>query len=276
MPVKKYSLTGFDISTYCKITNLLEKDHMSYTISFGDKTYYCIIMSITRENPTHVYIDRVESNETCAKEGKTKDLLKIALWTIKIKFPFITKLTFKDDSHVECTKGIKTHKLNLSYDYILKYNKTWYETHFKAQLPEDLKKKYTESMLILDKPLQHFELMKNRLHEIEKYKYEYENAKSPRDFIQKLRDKYTNNYCHEVSRWLSRYMEGLKVNIFSTEWYINMSDIPEPPNYTIRETDENLRGGYIKIRKTIKRTKKFTFGPYEGGYSLGGYRTFEE
>ena len=130
-------------------------------------------------------------------------------------------------------------------------------------------------MLILDQPVQNYELMKNRLNEIEKYKHEYETAKSPRDFIQKLRDKYKNNYCHEVSRWLSRYMEGLKINIFAPEWYINVLDIQEPPNYSIKETDVNLRGGYKKIRKTIKRTQKFTFGPYEGGYTLGGYNTFE-
>jgi hypothetical protein len=275
MPFDTYKLTGFDVSTYCKITRILDDDTTSLTISFGGIICYCIIISITPDKPTEAYIDRIESNETYATEGVTKQFLKIALWTIKTLFPHITTLKLHDDLHIDCTKGIKTHKLNLAYYYILKYNKTWYEEHFKAQLPDSLMRDYKDSLLILDKPVQKYELMKDRINEIEKYRYEYENAKSPRDFMNAIREKYKHAYCFEVSKWLTQYARSLKINIFHQQWHIDVSDITEPPSYTITKTDDVLRGGFTKLDKTRKKTKRFTFGSYECGNSIGVYDTFE-
>ena len=275
MSISKFIITAYDISTYCKITRVEENAKTSYTISFGGTNYYCIVVSISSDTPTEAYIDRIESNEKCFNEGKTKYFVKLALWTIKIKFPLINKFTLNDDSHIDCTKGIKTHKLNLAYEYILKYNKTWYEENFKAQLPENLTKTYKDGLLILDKPLQTYEIMKDRLYELQKYACDYENARSPRDFMTKLREKYKENYCFEVSKWLTKYMISLKINIFQQQWYIDKSHIAEPPNYTIKQTVETLRGGYKRLNKTIKNSKRFTFGPYNEGHSLGTYETFE-
>ena len=63
-------------------------------------------------------------------------------------------------------------------------------------------------------------------------------------------------------------MEAIKVNIFASEWYIEVDDIPEPPKYSIHETNEKLRGA-------MKQAKRFTFGPFEGGYCIGSYDTID-
>ena len=176
-----------------------------YTISFGGKNNFCFIASINPKKPFEVYIVNIEYNESCLKDNKLDErggivkLVRIALWTIKSMFPTIKHFTLNDSSHIDCIKGIKTHKLNLAYDYILKYNETWYEKQFNAKLPGSLTKdscminslmcEYKSSLLVLDEPVEPFEIIKDKVNIAERYKSDYKNAKSPRDFIQKLRDK---------------------------------------------------------------------------------------
>lgn len=275
MSIHKYILTGFDVSTYCKSTRIIQDNKTSWTISFGATNYYCIVMSISPDTPTEAHIDRLESNEKCIDEGKTICFVKIALWTIKSKFPHITRCTLNDDSHIDCTKGIKTHKLNVAYDYILKYNTTWYEKQFKAQLPTDIMKLYKDRLLLLDKPLQAYEIMKDIVYEIQKYRQEYKNAKSPREFMNTLREKYKSDYCCEVSTWLTSYMTSLRINIFQQQWYIHISDINEPTNYTIQETEDAICEDYTSVNKTENIYNASVFGHYQEGHSLGTYDAFE-
>ena len=287
MPINTYIVKGFDVSLYCKITNERNEKGMMYTISFGGKNNFCFVSSINPKKPFEVYIVNIEYNEACLKDAKLEErggivkLVRIALWTIKNMFPEILRFTFTDSSHIDCIKGIKTHKLNLAYDYILKYNQTWYEKQFNAKLPgsitddscmlNSLMYIYKVSLLVLDEPVEPFSIIKDKINIAEKYKHEYETSKSPRDFINKLRDKYKSEYCVEVSNWLSRYMKALEIKIFQESWYIDTASVKEPPHYSKDITKNLIRGGF-----TRKNSIKNKFISFEGEESnIGYYNTYE-
>jgi hypothetical protein len=255
--MEKYIVQGFGKSYYCKMTK--------YNFAFGGKDAYCVFIAI--KSPTEVYLDRVETNEACVKNGKldhrgaTAQMVSVALWTLKELLPGLTNIPLIDDSSIECQKGSKLYKLSLSYDYILKYNETWYERNFHARLLEPFHTQYKESLLILDQPVEPIEYFLENIPSMEKYKDMYEG--SPRKFIQNLRN---DAFCFNVGPWLNRYMELLKISYYKNEWQIFTATLDKPENYARDPTTESLRG--------TRRRKKtnFRIAPNRDlGHSLGYY-----
>jgi hypothetical protein len=247
---------------------------LNYYISIGGKSTYCFTAIIKAKAPTHVYIDRVEYNEACVENGTlqerggTSKLVLLSLWTITQLFPEITQFDLIDDSNIYCKKDSKRFKLSLAYDYILKYNQTWYEKSFGAVLPtyeiiEDGKKtsiydKYKTLLDVLNEPLQPYEIVKPRVNAIESEEKEYREALSPRDFINRLRVKYGEIYCFKVGGWLNGYMKFLGIKLYNEEWRIYKRDIKEPTGFMIERIVENhIRGG--KRKYLNKTTKKKSF-----------------
>lgn len=277
--VKKFVVSAFGKQYYCKTTETMDKEGPAYTFSLGGRSYYCITIAIRSNAPAIGYIDRMEYNKACVKNGSlehkqgTAQLGITALWTFHKLFPEVTRFTLMDDSHIYCEDDSKLFKLNLAYDYIVKYNKTWYEDKFKAYLPPSLMKMYKESCKILDEPIDAFGFMVERESRIRAYKTIYNESKTPREFINKLRAKLGTQYCFDVGKWLSSYIEILRVNIFKNEWIIDIEDLHRPDKYSIAETQDELRGGGKKQTRKNRKPRNFSIvtGGDEDDVSMMGY-----
>lgn len=273
--ISGYIITGYELKLYCKLlkTNIGKPDYKC-VISFGTgMKKFCLTALYDESKPTEIYIDRVDNNELCLVDVKLSDyqrgtvkLIKIALFTMSSFFPNVTKFKLYDDSQLYCESNSKLYKLSLSYDYILKYNLTWYQQHFHAQLPNNsfnnspsIMAIYLNSLKVLDEPILDYSLMLNRFNIIENYKKEYEMSNTPREFINNLRIKFGKRYCHEVGKWLNQYMIKLQIKLLSEFWYIPSSNIDSVPNYTIQKLPNNnvkkiLNGGKSTTKKRNKNS----------------------
>jgi hypothetical protein len=258
MEEKKYIVSAYDKKFYCKVSTIPQYNKPPvHTLSFGGRDTYCIIIAIHNDSG---YIDRIEYDDKCVKDGTLEEtggsikLVKACLWTIRVLFPSSTKLTLKDDSHIYCKKGSKQYKLSLSYDYILKYNQTWYEKQFGAVLPQNYTIDYKQSLKVLDLELAPFEWMSIRGEFLLPYKEIYVSSSTPREFIQNLRNVYGVQYCFEVGGWLSKYIELLGITIFKEMWIIPSEHILEVPNYSINATSDSIRGGK---RSMTRKSRNF-------------------
>jgi hypothetical protein len=271
MAPQKLIISGFNgLRIYCKISSspVYGREEKNYTISFGGKSEFCFIAAIKVDKPHICYIDRVEYNAACVVDGSLKErggtaeLVKLALWTIVSKFPDVTTFTFKDDSYVHCEKGSKINKLSLAHDFIVKYNQTWYQRNFNAELPPEMASKFLESLSALDRPIDSFDFMSSRLEALRPYQTIYENSDTPRSFINSLRGP---QYCFEVGKWIEQYISLLDITTFKDSWFIRRENIAEPPNYSITETNNNIRGG-----GSTRKNRKHNFSLVTHN-SFGGY-----
>ena len=294
---KVYKVKGYKMDIYCKVTTFTNYvgDNM-YTISFGGKnefgfseaktlqgisdpdTEFCLVSYIHSHKPTNCYIDRVERNSACVidgtleEKGGTEILVELALWTIHTLFPYISIFSFKDNSHIYCQQGSKEYKLSLSYDYILKYNQTWYQNKFGAKLPDisfhkgqkSYDELFTESLKILDYPLIPFKDVGITNKTFVENENIYNTSLSPRDFINNLRVKYGKKYCFKVGEWLTQYMIQIGILLYDDSWFIDIESISEPYNFNIQETTNIIKGGNKtqKRRKTIVKNKNFRLYSY--------------
>lgn len=276
--IKKFIISAFGKHFYGKLTNTLSKNGNLYTFSLGGKSKYCITIALKPEFPEDGYIDNMEYNRACVKDGSlehkqgTAHLGLTAIWAFHTLFPQVKRFTLMDDSHIYCEDDSKQFKLNLAYDYILKYNKTWYEDKFNAQLPEPLMKMYKDSCKVLDEPLDPFEFSIQRNENLKPYEKEYNESLSPRDFLNNLRTKMGHQYCFVVGKWLTSYFNTLRINTYKQNWFINVEDIHVPEKYSITETRDEIRGGGKQTRKNKKhRNFSIVAGGDEEGSMMGYY-----
>ncbi len=291
-----YKIRGFGLEMNCKMTEYGKntENYMS-TMSFGTGAKkYCIIASYSLNKPSEIYIDRVERKEACVlgrslnsfEEGTIK-LFKIALWTMKQLYPGVIKFTLKGDSQIYCDGEGTKDTMYLSYDYILKYNETWYQKKFNAELPGFISKSATnelpgfisksatnnithvisqkdsimslvyESFKILDEKITPLPLLSDLLPVLLNYKDEYNTSNTPREFINKLRQKLGKKYCNIVGKWLNGYMSYLKIDIQMDKWYILDKYIIKPDKYSFElYSDKNLYLGGSKLYKSLKRNTR--------------------
>jgi hypothetical protein len=281
--ISGYILTGYNLKLYVKLTesNVGKSDYMC-VLSFGTgMKKFCLTALYKNINPTEIYIDRVQNNDLCVIDGKLRDyekgtvkLVKIALYTIKQLFPDVTKLSLHDDSQIYCDETNNLFKLSLSYDYILKYNESWYQKNFSAELPgfkskqntniiyEDgsLMANYVKSLSNLDEPIMPYPLIINIFPQFSEYKDEYESAKTPREFINRLRKTLKDDFCFKVGKWLNQYMLTLHIKLSAEHWYILSKNIELVPNFTMTKLkDENAKRILDGGGKTRKNNKKMGF-----------------
>jgi hypothetical protein len=268
--LQKYIVSGFNgLRIYCKETStpVYNSEEKNHTISFGGKSNFCFTAIILATNPASCYIDRVEYNAACAvdgslrEKGNTVQLVQLALWTIVSKFPNVERFTLFDDSYLDCTEGSKLDKLSLSHDYVLKYNQTWYQRNFSAELDTSHATEFTTSLKVLDQPLEPFDNVVLHRDSLKPFRGEYNHANTPREFMNALRGP---DYCFKVGKWIEQYMKYLGVSMFKEGWFIRREAVGTPPNYSIEETHNTLRGGFT--RKTKRRN--FSLRPHN---SAGGY-----
>jgi len=283
-----YTVSGFDLRLYCKVTEMgIDTPDYKCILSFGTgMKRFCLTAMYDKQKPTELYIDRVENNDLCVVDGKlsnydkgTVKLVKTALCVINELFPEVTTLTLHDASQIYCEEESKLFKLGMSYDYIIKYNETWYQKNFHAILPGFISKHYdanrevqitaepdtimdiySKSLHVLDAPRMDYSLLSNRFTQFDEYKEEYESSTTPRDFINKLRRTLGDKYCFVVGKWLNQYMALLQIKLSPEHWYILSSTIEPVPHFKMDKMNKTntmrlLEGG----NKTRRRTKRGRF-----------------
>jgi hypothetical protein len=278
-----YKISGYNISLYCKITEYgINTENYMCTMSFGTGNKQFCLTSIYKSKKLYeIYIDRVDKNNLCVIDGKLSDfeeglvkLVKVSLWFIKKIYPHVKKFTLFDYSQIYCNPDNKHDKLSLAYDYILKYNQTWYEKKFKAELPglittnknttiesNSLMAKYKESLKELDAPLMSYDIIADKLTVLQKYKSEYTNAETPRQFIENIRNSYKDNYCYEVGKWLNSYMVFLQIKLFPEEWYILTSNVNPVPNFKVNKiTNASIINKFLGGRRNTRKKYPFKLG----------------
>lgn len=255
------------------------------TASLGGPNQKCVVIAID-SSKQDAYIDRVDYDSHCAMNGTLKrqngtiDLVDTALWIVRTRFPHITKITLKDDSHINCEEDSKRYKLSLAYDYILKYGETWYQNKFHATLPEELLQMYQSSIECITEPLENIDyLMSREADYLEPYRSIYMDSTSPRDFFNHLRNMYGDQYCHQVCSWIGKYMNLLHVKLFYDSWFIPIDKVHEPPNYTIEKIKKptTVRGGTRRRRhrrRSMRRRKEDEYEDFFSGSIVGVYGDF--
>lgn len=143
--IRGLQVTGFGMSTYCKITQMEFTDGTKnkYTFSFGGgPKKYCVIIAIHGGDYTDAHIDRVERIDGCTQrvplssfeEGTVKFTI-LALHTVVQSCPWIRTFSLQDDSQLYCSGTGSGPALSMAYESLLKYNMTWYQRRFHAYLP---------------------------------------------------------------------------------------------------------------------------------------------
>lgn len=262
----KYIIYVKDTKYYCKVVEMILDSIPSYTISVGGKNTYCFIASMSKDKNYQPYIDRIEYENNCMNEGDEKgdivSLVNAALWTMKILFQNIKIFNLMDDSYIYCQKESRMYKMSLAYDYIIKYNQTWYENKFNAYLPDPYNNLYKNTLNNLDNTLQEFHLIRQHIPELEKYETEYKTSNSPREFIEKLRLILHNQYCFNVGLWLSRYMEYIGIDYFKKYWKIDADSLIKPNGFQLFITNIPMKGGFKRRTRTRRVKSKMNVGYY--------------
>lgn len=232
-------------------------------------------------HPDEIYIDRVDNSLDCIHGGQLANLdrgavrfTKLALYAIHILLPSVTEIRFQDDSKIKC--GNPSFSLSLPFDYITKYNNTWYEYHFDAKpdskhYSQHAIDNYHASLSVLDEALLPFEEIIMRVPGIRPYEEIYRASSSPRDFIGKLRSHLGKTYCEKAAILLSVYMQALGV-FHLPFWQIDVADISPIEDVSITELPQanamrKLHGGWHspqngyrqKTRRQARRFKKTTY-----------------
>lgn len=278
-----YQVNGYGFKLYCKITEYaINTDDYKCTMSFGTGfRKFCFVASYSCKNPYDIYIDHVERKDNCIinnslskfEEGTVK-LVKLALWTITKLYPHVKKYTLKDDSQIPCDGENSKDTMYLGFDYILKYNETWYQNKFNAELDGFISKHRNNksqltnitsqkgslmesvynSFKVLDEKIVPIELVSDLISNILEHREEYSTSRTPREFINKLRIKYGKQYCNIVGKWLNKYMLYLNISVKMDDWFILKKNIIEPSNFSIKRlsyTDikQKLNGGRMDTKK---------------------------
>jgi hypothetical protein len=253
---------------YCKeSTYTITDGTKSVTVSFGGKSVYCVVAAWKSTSPTTIYLDRVEFDKGCIKQGSlehkqgTQDMVSTGLWTIHTLLPTVNTITFTDDSHILCEEGSKLYKLSLALEYSLKYNQTWYQMKFNATLPTDILENFQSSLLNLDKPLDEFSFMLERAPYLKPYEQLYSQSNSPRDFFSRLREQYGTQYCFQVRMWIRDYLETkIGVQPYTKDWTIPVDTLRSPKEYSIQPTTNSMRGGTRRKKRRTVIEDEYTSG----------------
>lgn len=266
--VRVNPIHGNGIDTYCKITQYeyTNGSRNKYSFSFGTgPRKYCMIVSIDGTDYSSAYIDRVDRIEKCSKGTGMTDIVdamvkfvSLGLYTIKMMCPWVTRFTLKDDSKLVCN-GSNGPSIRLSYDYLIKYNMTWYQKKFGAQLESPMRERFLKSLEVFDKPCSNIESLLEDFPELEPYRSVYESSTSPRDFLLRVRNQFPDpsSFCRGVSSWFDRYLGTLRIQLFMDSWFIPVEAVLKPEGFRVgRPVNERvLNGGGTRKRKNIRGRK---------------------
>ncbi len=305
-------LKGNGINTYCKITQheFVDGTKNKYTFSFGTgPRRFCLIVSIDGKDYSSAYIDRVDRLEKCSRGKSLTDMVEgtvkfvhLGLYAITKMCKYITRFTLRDDSKIICN-GENGPGIRFAYDYLLKYNMTWYQKKFGARLDGwvgeekvdaevetlslpgyqeirvikgSLMYQYLTSLTVLDEPCREFAFIRDLFPELEEYREIYENAQSPRDFLIQIRARFPDSpsFCNGVYRWFDRYMGTLRIQLFMDSWFIPIDQVQEPlgfavgkpVNEKVLDTYHGGRGETLNKKRGKKRQeqRRKTIRPVRG------------
>lgn len=276
-----YTINAYNITLTCTVSEYSMREGTYYSLIFDGTHNSCITSSIDAKTPGICYIDCVEYNESYIKDGVLEEnsdiitLVKTALWTIVNLFPNIISIELKDNLYICCENELEQHMINLACEYIIKYNKTWYEKHFNATLyDKNSYIIYRKSLDILDMPLDNIEFILSVRPELEKYREIYMVSSTPRDFIHNVQKAYPETYYIETGTWMPYYLRLLRISYYSELWNIDKHYITKPYNYSIETSTAILKkeGNPLIQKKNYRLTTSYN----QHGSCVGYYDTFDD
>jgi len=267
--VRVNPIHGNGIDTYCKISQYEYTDDSksSYTLSFGTGERYCLTVSINGMDYSTAYIDRVDRVEACSKGGLSKivngmiKLVPLGLYTMTRMCPWVKRFTLKDNSRIVCN-GKDGPAIRLAYDFILKYNVTWYQKNFGARLEGlvDAANETTETfssslgdfhavkgspmarfftcLRALERPCYEWENIQDHFPEMRAYHDLYMSSPTIREFLLRIRSQYhdAESFCNGVSPWFDNYIDSiLHISVFSDGWFIPVELVLEPEGFAVKK-----------------------------------------
>lgn len=164
----------------------------------------------------------------------TISMIRVLLSETLKRYPYIKKFTFRDNSLIPCDNGKQISLLHLT---IIKYNMSWYESHFHASIENPVySKKYKDGLAILnDKELKmSFDDFKNKikgfttesdLHVLKGY---YETSSTYSLFFKAILEKEgKKRQCNLVASWIDVFLQYIfQFDPLSVPWLIHSESVP--------------------------------------------------
>jgi hypothetical protein len=209
------------------------------TIGYKEK---CVIIIVYTNDPL-AHIEGVSYKDTCAMNELSMKGLDPGVGTVKMVktallfslqlYPHVEGFTFKDASIIECNHN---KHIKLTYFYLMKHGKTWYQAKFDAH-PIRLQHAKLLSTTNLDNPIdisfeqfyadhissyQRFMRM-SKTEVFDALKQSYINSKTYREFLMKVDDERD---CIVFQLWFDAYMADICAYQFSEAlWVIDKSTV---------------------------------------------------
>lgn len=205
--------------------------------------------------------------------------IRLGLYAIKKMCPWVTRFTLKDDSKIYCD-GLRGPSISMAYDYLIRYDQTWYQKKFGAVLDGSVVDQHLQSLEVLDKPCREFEVLRDMFPEMEEHRAIYEASASPRDFLKRVRASYGDpaQFCRGVSKWFDRYMSSLRIQLFMDSWFIPAESIEEPVGFSVGAAvgEDVLKGGTRSRQgrgpgRRIQKGRWHGISHARGGSGVGTY-----
>jgi len=150
------------------------------------------------------------------------------------RYPYIKRFTFRDNSLIPCDNGKQISLLHLT---LIKYNMSWYESHFHASIENPVySKKYKDGLAILnDKELKmSFDDFKNKIKaftnesDLLVLKGYYEGTPTYSLFFKAILDKEgKKRQCNLVASWIDMFLQYIfQFDPLSVPWVIHSESVP--------------------------------------------------
>ena len=252
-----------------KFSASITESKNEFRVKFGG-IKQCINISVYKDD-VDPNINGISFDKKCSKDADmisgegTVEMTKIAIKFVKSIFPDVRNFMLKDHSKITCEYN---NTVPLYYFYLIKHDKTWYQSKFNAKpynkddiklIKEAIDYMKNEPML----PLEEFNKKyiigsKCRLKKfVDFIKETYNKSKSYHEFINKL---ISENDCGILQYWFSYFFsKHCTFNFGESLWVISKKTIEKWPEITYKESNDPIK--FLSI--------------HEGGYAGGNPADFK-
>ena len=193
-------------------------------------------------------------------------MIRVLLSETLKRYPYIKKFTFRDNSLIPCDNGKQISLLHLT---IIKYNMSWYESHFHASIENPVySKKYKDGLTILnDKELKmSFDDFKNKIKafttesDLLMLKGYYEASSTYSLFFKGILEKEgKKRHCNLVVSWIDMFLQYIfQFDPLSVPWVIHSESVPiqEVVTTPLANKPANQIGGRRYTKRNIPKVMR--------------------
>lgn len=273
-----YRLDTESYKFYLTIRQTNESD----TLSIGGRKGECVNISVN--TPESILVQRglhqldtatiplLAWDSKCAIDKDlergtgTISMINVLLSETLKRYPYVKKFTFRDNSLIPCDNGKQISLLHLT---LIKYNMSWYESHFHASIENPVySKKYKDGLIILnDKELKmSFDDFKNKIKaftteaDLLVLKGYYEATSTYSLFFKEILDKEgKKRQCNLVVSWIDMFLQYIfQFDPLSVPWVIFSDSVAIKEVVTTQLTNKptNQIGGRRYTKRNIPKVMR--------------------